>query len=195
MIKFILPEGATPLDPNEMEGLIPNISTQRELNQLEKANNFIAYNWAIKSRKLKKELVSIHGVKLLHKKMFDEIWEWAGQFRKTEKNIGTILSHQVQEEVKKLCDDINYQISLGVSNWKELTVTTHHRLVSIHPFSNGNGRHARLFCDLLLIYNKQSPLSWGASDLIENDLIRKNYIQCLRLADKGDIKPLIEFCS
>ena len=191
-MKLSYPEGATPLDKNELEGLIPNISLQKELNEFEKQSIKEACTWALRSRKLKKELLSVSGLSLLHKRMFDGVWKWAGTFRPTEKNIGR-PPHLIQSELYALCENVSYQIKHNVYDFDERAVRFHHGLVSIHPFSNGNGRHARLSADLLLAYNGESTLFWGRSDLIREDEVRANYINALKKADKGNFKPLIEF--
>jgi len=123
--------------------------------------------------------------------MFGDVWKWAGNFRLTEKNIGKVAAYQVQEEIHKLCANTKFQIKHDVENWELTAIIFHHRLVSIHPFPNGNGRHARLCTDLLLRYNDQKPLPWGKSDLLDE----KDYINALCAADKGDLQPLLEFAT
>ena len=194
MIELDYLPGATPIDADEMGALIPEIHFQSELNQWERSNIEAAINWAKKSRTLRKNLVTLVGIKLLHEKMFSKVWQWAGNFRTTDKNIG-VASYQLQEEVHKLCDDLRYQIDQGVENWDLLAVTFHHRLVLIHPFPNGNGRHARLWTDFLLMYNGQKALSWGYTEELSGEQIRNNYINALKAADIGDMSPLYLFAT
>src|SRR5262245_37783019 len=92
-------EGATPLDPDAAKGLIPRLTLQSELNEFEQTNIQFALEWASKSRTLKRDLVSVEGIKLLHKKMFDLTWKWAGRFRQHETNFG-IDWHRIPEELK-----------------------------------------------------------------------------------------------
>ena len=186
--------GATPLTQQDFAGLIPTISTQQELNELEKSNINIALRWARKSRKLKKELLTISGLYLLHEKMFNEVWSWAGKQRTTEKNIG-VAPHRISTEVQKLSDDVRYWIENGTYPWSEIGVRFHHKLVSTHPFENGNGRHARISANLLLRFQNQSELTWGKSELLKPDEIRNKYLDSLRDADRGNFQNLINFAS
>ena len=194
MIKLEYPRGATPIDGDELGGLIPSISLQSELNEFERENIRSALRWSKTSRKMRKDLLTVEGLKLLHEKMFGGVWEWAGTFRKTEKNIGIAQPWQIQVELLKLCEDVRYKVDSGlIEDWVYSAVEFHHRLVSIHPFPNGNGRHARLAADLFLEFNDQRPLLWGRSELVENSTVRSEYIRVLKLADAGDLKPLVAF--
>jgi fido (protein-threonine AMPylation protein) len=65
--------------------------------------------------------------------------------------------------------------------------------VVIHPFPNGNGRHARLMTDVLLRRNGVSAFSWGGANLEAAGDARERYLAALRAADAGDFKPLLEF--
>ena len=76
------PDGATPLDPDAIAGLIPGLTTQAELNEFEAANIASALAWARRSRTLKRDLLTITGLTLLHRRMFDQTWRWAGTFRR-----------------------------------------------------------------------------------------------------------------
>ena len=146
MMKFNYPIGATPLNSDEVVDLIPShITTQEELNAWEEKNILSAEPWAFKQ----KNLLSIDCIKKFHQRMFDKTWKWAGQFRKSEKNIGIHWS-KIAIELQKLCDDVKYQIDHHVFSNDEIAIRFHHRLVSIHAFSNGNGRHARLMADMLI---------------------------------------------
>lgn len=189
------PEGATPLDPDSARGLIPRLTIQSELNEFEQTNIQLAVEWATKSRKLKRELVSIEGIKLLHQKMFDLTWKWAGRFRQHETNLG-VSWQQIPEQLKNLCDDVRCWEKEGTYQPNESAVRFHHRLVSIHPFPNGNGRLGRLASDLYLEYRKLPSLSWGTSvDLAGNSADRKEYLAALRDADKGKYERLIHFAQ
>ena len=124
--------------------------------------------------------------------MFNFTWTWAGQFRRSDKNIG-VHWPLIQAELHKLCDDTRFWVEQETFAWTELGARFHHRLVSIHPFPNGNGRHARLATDVLLRQNGQSSFTWGSVSLGAASAIRRQYIQALRSADAGDMSPLIEF--
>lgn len=195
MIVLEYPEGATPIDSDELHALIPNITLQSELNQFERENIRQAIRWAETSRALKKQLFALSSIRRLHKAMFGEVWKWAGTFRATEKNIG-VPPHTIGEELLKFCQDMQFQIDQGIQDWQTFAVNVHHRLVWIHPFPNGNGRFARLFADRLLLNNMQETLSWGySSDLGDQNEIRSEYIAALKEADKGDISRLVYFAT
>jgi Fic-DOC domain mobile mystery protein B len=185
------PPGATPLDPDEAAGLIPgHITTQEQLNEWELANILEGERWAF-SRK-RKDLLTLRFVRLLHRRMFASTWRWAGVFRKTGKNIG-IDPVQIAPELKKLCDDVAYQIEHRSYPIDEIAARFHHRLTWIHPFPNGNGRFSRTMADLLLLQNGAPRFTWGAGDLVTEGGARQRYIQALRAADGRDYAPLLEF--
>jgi Fic-DOC domain mobile mystery protein B len=187
--------GATPLDPDEMSGLIPKyISTQSELNLLEQENILKAQSWL--QKKKSKEILDEAFIRDLHKQMFKNVWKWAGKFRSSGKNIGTAWE-KIPQEIKVLCDDTKYWVENKTYGWDELAVRFHHRLVFIHAFANGNGRHARLMTDLLLEKNGQEPFSWGSKqmdvDLTKASDVRNQYIAALREADERRYEKLLAF--
>ena len=93
--------------------------------------------------------------------MFGQTWKWAGQFRKTQKNIG-IDAYRIESELHQLCGDTEYQIQNQSFGADEIAIRFHHRLVFIHAFVNGNGRHARLACELLIQKLGNAQFSWGS---------------------------------
>ena len=125
--------------------------------------------------------------------MYDEVWSWAGKFRKSEKNIG-VSWFKISVELKILLDDIKYWIENKTFLPDEIAIRFKHRLVSIHCFPNGNGRHARIMADIIIetIFEKEL-FTWNASNMVKPDKIRKKYITTLKQADNGNIKPLIKF--
>ena len=190
---FEYPPGATPIDPNEADGLIPkDIMLQSELNELEYANIVDAKIWLFEKRNSALEILTIDFIKLMHKKMFNRVWRWAGQFRQTDKNIGCFWL-DISTQLKLLCDDTTYQLQGEVFTIDEIAIRFHHRLVSIHCFPNGNGRHARMITDYLLTCLNCLAFSWGKSNLTDTSLARKQYIQALKLADTGEYKELLTF--
>ncbi len=191
-MKLSYQPGATPLDPDEIEDLIPSIFTQGELNKFEKENIRSAMNWTRKSRKIKKDLLSVSGLSSLHKEMFKDVWKWAGKFRKSEKNIG-VLAHHIQSELYNLCEDVKLWTINNTYHWDEIGVRFHHRLVAIHAFANGNGRHARIAADLLLQFNKKEIFTWGSSEISVEGEARKKYLAALKKADKYEYADLILF--
>lgn len=191
---FTYPPGATPLDPDAAAGLLPSIATQGELNEFEAANILRADRWASRSRTLRRDYPNVTALRELHRRMFDQTWRWAGQFRRVETNIG-IAWPRIAGDLHALCDDVRYQVTHGVYDWDERAARFHHRLVAIHPFPNGNGRHARLAADLLLAFNGQPRLTWGSAGLTADAAPRREYIAALRAADGGDIVPLMAFAQ
>jgi Fic-DOC domain mobile mystery protein B len=194
-MKFTYVPGATPIDHDGGADLIPPLTTQEQLNAFEQTNIAAAMEWARKSRKLKAELPSVAAISLLHKKMFSETWKWAGQFRRTDLNIGVSWS-QVPERVKVLCNDVAYWDLNHTYNLAEIAVRFHHRLVLVHPFVNGNGRLSRLAADLFMHYRKQPALTWGGTlNLVDANPDRSEYIAALREADSGLYARLMRFAQ
>ena len=189
---FDYPAGATPLDPDEREGLrLMHITTREELNIFEQENIRAGMAWAWRARP--KELVSVDFMRQLHKRMFGHVWRWAGEFRQSGKNIG-VPRETIGIELHKLCQDAAHWIEHGSYEPDEIAARFHHRLVAIHPFANGNGRHARLLTDLLLEKRLGRPrFSWGSADLERTGEARQRYIDALRAADAHDFAPLLAF--
>lgn len=183
-------DAATPLAHEEREGLIPSyITLRRELNQAEQENILAAEEWAFARRR---DVLSEQALKALHKRMFGRVWRWAGAFRQTERNIG-VAPHQIAIELRKLLEDCRYWIDRNTYSPDEIAARFHHRLVWIHPFPNGNGRHARLATDLLLVSLGQQRFTWGRANLVDAGQTRQAYVAALRAADAKDIQPLLEF--
>ena len=195
MITLNYPYGATKLDPDEIEGLIPeHISTLAQLNEWEHANILSAQNWYDQRKFLYTKILEIPFINEVHHRMFNETWKWAGKYRKSEKSIG-IDPIYIATRLKDLLDDVKHQIKHESFNMDEITARFHHRLVSIHLYPNGNGRHARFVADLLLTSNEKPTFNWGSQlkDEMTNEEIRKKYIDALRSADKNIYQPLFEF--
>ena len=190
-MKFIYPEGATPLDEDERNALIPkHIMLQSELNEWEQTNILEANKWSFSQKHT--NILSIEFIQKLHEKMFNETWMWAGQFRKTLKNIG-VMPYDISQELVKLCADVSLQIDSASLAFDEVAARLHHRLVWIHPFPNGNGRHARIYTDLLLVHYQRPKFTWGQDNLLAPTQTRKEYIQALREADRHNFCPLFDF--
>lgn len=183
--------GQTPLDPDEEEGLIPgHISTRRELNEWEQANIAAALPW-LGRRRSRDRLLSLTFTRELHRQMFGKTWRWAGTFRTTGKTIGLPAS-QVPEAVHNLLENVRAQINQRTLPPDEIAMRFHHELVRIHPFANGNGRHARMMSDLLLRDMGRPPFTWGSAAL-DAGTARVAYIAALRRADLGSLDALREF--
>ncbi len=187
------PEGATPLDPDELEGIkFKHVTTREQLDHLEQANIQEGLRWL--SRRKNADILNEAFVRELHKKILGEVWTWAGTFRKTEKNLG-IDPSQIAVQLRMLLDDARYWIENKTYSPIETAVRFHHKLVYIHLFSNGNGRHARIMADAVLTkVLKLEPIDWASGqDLQEMNEHRHAYIQALQAADKGNYQPLMGF--
>jgi Fic-DOC domain mobile mystery protein B len=186
------PHGTTPLNRDESEGLLlPHVTTRDELNRWEQENIVEAMDWLDRTKP--RDILSEPFARELHRRMFRHVWKWAGSFRQSDKNLG-VPWWRIPEDLKKLCDDAAYWIDHKTYRPDELAARCHHQLVSIHPFPNGNGRHARLMADLLLENRLDSPrFSWGQSNLVESGEARRAYLDALRKADRRDLSDLLRF--
>lgn len=193
------PEGATPLDAEDARHLIPTwVATRADLNAVERANIGRAVTWA-SSRggpATLEELLSEPMMRALHARMFGDVWAWAGTYRRHDTNIGVYWPY-IPTQVRDLVSDVAVQATDSKAlPWPpdELAVRFHHRLVLIHPFPNGNGRHARLAADLLVTLLERPVFTWGARDIGVVGDARGAYLAALRQADRSsDFRPLIEF--
>jgi Fic-DOC domain mobile mystery protein B len=186
------PDGATHLTPAEEEGLIPSHVTMRsELNSLEQANILQAESWLL-TRRRKPDPLDPAFLRELHRRMFGDVWKWAGIYRKSDRNIG-IHWPKISIELETLCRDAAFWKSESVYPPDELAVRFHHRLVSIHCYPNGNGRHARLASDLLMMSLGGRRFTWGGSSLEAPTDVRRTYIDALRKADGCDPGDLLKF--
>ena len=187
------PTGATSLDPDEIEGVrYKHITTRGELDELEQANIVEGMQWLKKQKN--PHVLTETFVCELHKRLFGKVWKWAGNFRRTEKNIGIVPS-QLAVQLRQLLDDTNYWIEHGTWSSKELAARFHHRLVYIHLFPNGNGRHARIMADAILTkLLNEPPIDWaGGYRLEQMNQRRDQYIAALRAADRHDLSKLLKF--
>lgn len=187
-------DGQTPLDEEEVDGLLINtIATHGELNEFEQQNIEQAIQWSL-GQSFKPELIFSEGfVRKVHKRMYGEVWAWAGEYRKTNKNIG-VDRWQIPTNLRYLLDDTKYWFENNVYSPDEIAIRFKHRIVSIHCFSNGNGRHSRLMGDIIIekIYNRP-VFTWGSSILSYSSDVRKDYLSALKAADKGDYTLLLTF--
>jgi Fic-DOC domain mobile mystery protein B len=192
-MSFDEPDGATPLDPDELQGLkYPHVTTRGELDELEQANIEQGLDWI--GRRRGGSIFDDSFIRVLHEKLFGDVWTWAGEYRLTEKNIG-IDPLQISVQLRALLDDARYWAENGVYPPLEAAAYFHHRMVKIHPFPNGNGRHARIAADILLedIY-EHPPIAWASGYDLQADNERRNdYIAALRAADGYEFGPLLVF--
>ena len=193
-LEFNYEDGQTPLEQEEKDGLkIKTITTQGELDEFEQLNIEKAVEWTIHTNLNREKILTEKFVKDLHKRMYGDVWKWAGQFRRTEKNIG-IPWIQIGIELKHLLDDTKYWFENKTYSPEEIAIRFKHRIVSIHCFPNGNGRHSRMMADIIMesICNEEI-FTRHQSNMVKADDIMKEYINSLKEADNGNINPLIEF--
>jgi Fic-DOC domain mobile mystery protein B len=187
-------DGQTPLDEDEKDGLLINtIATRGELDEFEQQNIEEAVQWTLE-RSFKPDTIFTEDfVRMVHKRMYANVWKWAGAFRNTNKNIGTD-KWQISAELRNLLDDLSYWHQNNVYPPDEIALRFKHRLVSIHCFANGNGRHSRLMADIIIekIYRKP-VFTWGTTNLYNKSDARLAYLTALRSADKGDYCLLLAF--
>ncbi len=186
--------GQTPIDEDEKEGLlIETITTKSELNEFEQQNIEEAMQWVFGRKFKAKEIFTEKFICNIHKRMYGDVWAWAGKFRKTDKNLG-IDKYQIPVALKVLCDDALFWVENGTYPPEEIAVRFKHRIVSIHCFPNGNGRHSRLMGDIIIekLFG-QEPFTWGAGNLSKAGDTRSTYLHAVKAADQGEYAPLFAF--
>ena len=191
---FEYPPRATPLDHGETDGLkARSIETRGQLDHFEQLNLQEGLRWLSNTRK--RDPLCETFVRELHKRMFGEVWMWAGSFRITEKNID-VDPTQISVEIRKLLDDARHWIDKNTYKSVEFAAYLHHRLVTVHPFPNGNGRHARIFTDTVRQWERgEHPVSWLGDEMQHAGAVRERYIRSLRMANAGDYSELIAFIA
>jgi Fic-DOC domain mobile mystery protein B len=184
--------GQTPIDPDEAKGLLLRITTQEALNRAEEENILRARTWAARSRLVHGNLLSDSTLRRIHKEMFGGVWRWAGLYRLTNKNIGAPWE-QIPSLVRQVCENFALRVPLVGDDRDRLCVEFHYQIVNIHPFVNGNGRHARFSADRLSETLGARPFQWGRGDLRGEGAARQSYLAALKAADNGDAEPLLRF--
>ncbi len=193
-LEFDPSPGQTPLNDEDIKGLlIPSVSTQGALNELEQKNIEKAILWSLGRKFDSNKIFSEKFIKQLHLKMFGDVWKWAGEFRKTNTNIG-VNYPLVSLQLRMLVDDARFWLKHQIYEPDEFTLRFKHRLVAIHCFPNGNGRHSRLVADIIITNIFRKPeFTWGSANIIQQGEARKLYIQALQAADQHDMSPLLAF--
>jgi Fic-DOC domain mobile mystery protein B len=191
---FQEPDDATPLDPGQRDALLQTWITDRsDLNEAEQENIVKGAVWARRQRGVKAlDLLNDEYAKTLHKQMFGEVWKWAGAYRHHEIDLG-IAPHRIAADMPNMFDDARYWVENNTYPPDEIAVRLHHRLTQIHPFTNGNGRHARMMVDLLIERLGGKPFSWGGGSLADVGTLRTKYVDALKGADGHDIGTLLAF--
>ncbi len=189
---FIDRDGSTPLDHDQIIGIrFAHLTTMGELDELEDLNIQKGLEWL--NRQKAENYLSMEFLCRLHEKLFGDVWKWAGKFRTVEVNISKHRPYDVGPQLKNFFEDVKLWIEGGKMSWDEISAEMHHRLVSIHPFPNGNGRTTRIYTEYVQKRNHQRVTSWKASLALDPQERRKIYIKALQQADKGNFEPLIEF--
>lgn len=193
----LVPPDTTPFDQDEADGLLLGwIATRADLNAAEAAGISAGTSWALGRHLVPEAICDSRFLHELHRHMFGGVWKWAGQYRRSDKSIG-IDWRMIATAVEELLADCRaWLASSAPSRWSddEIAVRLHHRLVAIHLFPNGNGRHARLVADLLVQSLGGAPFTWGGRmELSDAGETRARYIAALQSADAGDIEPLMKF--
>lgn len=188
---FEADDNSTPLTAEEKDGLkLTWITLRSELNEAEARNIAQAQIWLMSNKN--KDVCSDTFLRELHKKMFGDVWKWAGTYRTSERNIG-VVPYQIPIKLMQLFDDVKFWIENKTYSNREIAVRLHHKLVQIHPFPNGNGRISRLMADLVLEKLEGTKFYWGNTNLVNVSEVRSAYIAALRKADAGDYSALMEF--
>lgn len=189
---FIDRDGATPLDHNQIKGIrFSHLTTMGELDEIEDENIQTGLEWL--NRQKTEDYLSSQFLCKLHDKLFCDVWKWAGKFRTVEVNISSYRAFDVAPQLLNFFEDVKLWIPSGKMSWDEISAEMHHRLVSIHPFPNGNGRTTRIFTEYVERRNNRPVTSWKASLVDDPKKRRASYIFALKAADKGDFTFLIEF--
>lgn len=193
-LDLIYNNGQTPIDEEEKEGLIiQSLATKGELDEFEQQNIEDAILWSLTRRFKSEQILSESFIKELHKRMYRNVWRWAGEYRKTNKNIG-VDKLEIPVALRSLIDDARYWFGHNVYEPAEFAIRFKHKLVSIHCFPNGNGRHSRMIADIIIEKIFQQPVfSWGSKNLSNENDSREKYLKALRKADKGDFELLLKF--
>lgn len=189
-------EGQTPLDEDEKDGLLlPSVLTKGDLDEVEQRNIEAAMLWVLQRRRrfTAAEVFSEGFVKELHRRMFGGVWQWAGSFRQTNKNIG-VDKHQISLQLRMLLDDCRYWIEHETFGPDEIAMRCKHRVVAIHCFANGNGRHSRLLADVIIekLFGKE-VFTWSGQNLNAAGTARSTYLTAIRAADRGQYDLLLDF--
>jgi Fic-DOC domain mobile mystery protein B len=195
-LDLIYNDGQTPIDEDEKEGLlIQSIATRGELDEFEQQNIEDAIQWSLTKRFKSEQILSESFIKELHKRMYRNVWRWAGEYRKTNKNIG-VDKLEIPVALRSLIDDASYWLEHNVYTPEEFAIRFKHRLVSIHCFPNGNGRHSRMIADIIVekIF-QQTVFSWGSRTQSDENESREKYLIAIRKADKGDFNLLLKFAK
>ena len=187
-------DGQTLLSEQEREGLrIPSITTIGDLDEFEQQNIQAAIEWTLTHRFKAERILTEKFIRDLHKRMYNDVWRWAGTFRRSEKNMG-VPWPTIPVALNQLLTDGAYWMDHETFDPDEIAIRLKHRVVQIHCFANGNGRHSRLLADILISHVYRKPVfTWGSASLRKPNEARTEYISALHQADRGDFDLLMQF--
>ena len=184
--------GSTPIDPDQLEGIkFPHVTMMSELDELEDRNIQDGMDWLNRQKKV--DYLNTDFLDKLHKKLFSNVWKWAGTHRQSMVNLSKVDRFNIKIELSKLFEDVKTRIEFGHTDWGEISAEFHHRLVSIHPYPNGNGRVSRIMTEYLQKRNNKEITNWSESLMSDPKKRRDLYISSLVEADKGNYVDLIKF--
>ncbi len=192
--------GETPLTEEDLLGLkLPLVNNRAQLSAVEGPNILSAKQWALKSRRSRlPEMLTVEYMQELHRRMLGDVWQWAGKIRSIQlQNAFASAVPYIRSDLQGLYHDaMEYWLPDKSMSPDEVALRIHHRVVKIHPFQNGNGRHSRLLADLVLEKHfGVAPFTWGGNaELGNTDPHRQIYLDGLKVADKGNYGPLMQLC-
>jgi Fic-DOC domain mobile mystery protein B len=174
-------DGQTPLPPELHKGLKPKtIQTMGELDEYEEQNIAEALVWL--ERSTADCLDYLFWINL-HKRLFGDVWSWAGLMRNHElNNPDFVTPHKIRTELMKLIGDVEYWFENNTYPVKEIIARLHERLLTIHPFANGNGRWSRILTEYICEKKMIQIPSWNIRTKNDPEKRRKEYIEAIELA-------------
>src|SRR5580692_12263468 len=172
-----------PITADERAGLLPSLSTRAQLTEIERLGVNAARVWAMRAAVLRRDdLVGEAFSRELHRRMFGGIWRGAGRYRAAARNPGWEPG-RIAEGVRLFLDDADGWLRYATYPVHEAAVRLHLRLIAIHPWSNGNGRHARLMADIIVASRGEAPLTWGSR---QPETAPGRYAEAVRAAESGE---------
>jgi Fic-DOC domain mobile mystery protein B len=184
-------DGQTPLPYEMQKGLkIKTIQNMGELDEHEEANIAKGLSWLARQKSDPKTYD--FWIKL-HKKLFEDVWTWAGKIRQHElQNPDFLLPQDIWTGLKHLQEDLKAWIELNSYPPKEIAARFHVGIETVHPFVNGNGRFGRILTDQICKFQSFDVPTWGKSLASQPKERRKAYIDSLTYARrKRDFTQII----
>ncbi|MBT3984304.1 MAG: mobile mystery protein B [Bacteriovoracaceae bacterium] len=183
-ILFYNRDGQTPVDESIRKDLIPDhINDMTELYESEIENIALGIEWAKTTKKNHRDYFTWLEV---HKHMFNDVWKFAGNTRKVElNNPDFLMPYEILPQLKDLQENLIFWLENKTFDDRELMARVHERLLTIHPFKDGNGRWARLLVNMICEKQNIEVPSWG-KEIKEDDKRRSIYISAVKKARKDD---------